>query len=90
MAANGMLHVRMDEDDKNEAAAVLAKMGLSVSGVVRLMMKRIALEKTVPFDLRIPNPETQAAMREADEIVRERNARFAAATELFDGLEKAG
>ncbi len=89
MAANGMLHVRMDEDEKNEAAAVLGEMGLSVSGVVRLMMKRIALEKTVPFDLRIPNAQTQAAMAEADEIIRERNARFAAAGDLFDDLEKA-
>lgn len=88
MAANGMVHVRMDETDKNEAAAVLEKMGLSVSSVVRVMLKRIAAEKAVPFDLRVPNAETRAAMAEADEIIRARNARFGSARELFDELEK--
>jgi DNA-damage-inducible protein J len=90
MAANGMLHVRLDEHDKNEASAVLADMGLSVSAVVRLMMKRIALEKSVPFDLRIPNAATQEAMAEADAIIRARNARFVGSSDLFDDLEKAG
>lgn len=88
MAANGMIHVRMDEHEKNEAAAVLDKMGLSVSSVVRVMLKRIAAEKAVPFDLRVPNAETRAAMVEADEIIRARNARFGSGGELFDELEK--
>ncbi|MBN9039596.1 MAG: type II toxin-antitoxin system RelB/DinJ family antitoxin [Rhizobiales bacterium] len=90
MAANGMIHVRMDEHEKNEAAAVLDKMGLSVSSVVRVMLKRIAAEKAVPFDLRVPNAETRAAMVEADEIIRARNARFGSGGELFDELEKDG
>lgn len=90
MAANGMIHVRMDEHEKNEAAAVLDKMGLSVSSVVRVMLKRIAAEKAVPFDLRVPNAETRAAMVEADEIIRARNARFGSGGELFDELEKGG
>lgn len=90
MAANGMVHVRMDEDEKNEAAEVLAEMGLSVSSVVRVMLKRIAAEKAVPFDLRVPNAETRAAMAEADAIIRARNARFGSVGELFDELEKDG
>jgi DNA-damage-inducible protein J len=69
MPATGMVHVRLDEDEKNEAAAVLALMGLSVSGVVRVLLRRIAKEKTVPFDLCIPNAETREAMAEAEAIV---------------------
>lgn len=90
MAATGMVHVRVDEDEKNEASAVLASMGLSVSGVVRVMLKRIAREKTVPFDLRMPNAETRAAMAEADAIIENGRTRFATAQELLDDLEKAG
>ncbi|WP_167483923.1 type II toxin-antitoxin system RelB/DinJ family antitoxin [Mesorhizobium tamadayense] len=90
MASDGMIHVRMDEDEKNEAAAVLASMGLSVSGVVRLMLKRVAREKTVPFDLRVPNAETRAAMAEAQTIIESGRARFAAPRELLDDLEKDG
>ena len=90
MATSGMVHVRVDEDDKNEAAAVLSSMGLSVSSVVRLLLKRVAVEKAVPFDLRVPNSETRAAMAEADAIIRARNARFAEARNLFDEIEKDG
>jgi DNA-damage-inducible protein J len=80
----------MDEDDKNQAAAVLASMGLSVSDVVRLLLKRVAREKTVPFDLRIPNAETRAAMAEAQAIIDEANARFVTAQEIFDDLNNGG
>jgi DNA-damage-inducible protein J len=90
MSTKGMVHVRIDEDEKNEAAAVLSSMGLSVSSVVRLLLKRVAAEKAVPFDLRIPNAETRAAMAEADVILRDRNARFAAAGDLFHDIEKSG
>jgi DNA-damage-inducible protein J len=90
MPATGMVHVRIDQDEKNEAAAVLSSMGLSVSSVVRLLLKRVAAEKAVPFDLRVPNAETRAAMAEADAIIRERNARFAAARDLFNDIEKSG
>jgi DNA-damage-inducible protein J len=42
----------------------------------------------MPFEVRVPNAETRAAMTEADEIVRTRRARFASAQEMFDALEK--
>jgi DNA-damage-inducible protein J len=90
MPATGMVHVRIDEDEKNEAAAVLSSMGLSVSSVVRLLLKRVAAEKAVPFDLRVPNAETRAVMAEADAIIRDRNARFATAGNLFHDIEKSG
>ena len=40
---------------KNEAAAVLGAMGLTVSDAFRLMMVRIAKEKALPFEPLVPN-----------------------------------
>lgn len=90
MAATGMVHVRVDEKEKEEASAVLEAMGLSVSSVVRILIKRVATEKTVPFDLRMPNVETRKAMAEADEIIRAGYARFTRPQDLIDELEKTG
>ena len=42
-------------------------MGLSVSDAVRMMLVRVAAEKALPFEIRVPNAETVAAMRELDE-----------------------
>ncbi len=65
MTANSVVRARIDERIKNEAAAVLAAMGLTVSDAFRLMMVRIAKEKALPFDLLVPNEETIEAMKAA-------------------------
>lgn len=85
-----MIHVRVDEEVKTQAAETLALMGLSVSDAIRVFLKRVIVEQAMPFDVRVPNAETRAAMAEADEIIRDRNARFATAQDLFDGLENGG
>lgn len=65
MAANALVQTRIDGKVKDEAAAVLSAMGLTVSDAVRLMLTRVAQEKALPFDPLVPNEETVAAMREA-------------------------
>jgi DNA-damage-inducible protein J len=65
MAVNSVVRARIDEATKKEAAAVLATMGLSLSDAFRLMLKRVAAEKALPFEPLVPNEETIAAMREA-------------------------
>jgi DNA-damage-inducible protein J len=87
MSANAFVRARIAEDVKNQAAAVLADMGLTVSDVVRIVLTRVAKDGALPFDMKVPNAETRAAMEEARAMGR---ARFATARELFDELEKAG
>ena len=64
MAANALVQTRIDSAVKDEAAAVLAAMGLTVSDAVRLLLTKIAHEHALPFDPLIPNAKTIAAMRE--------------------------
>ena len=63
--SNIIVRARIDDGVKAEAAAVLATMGLTVSDAFRMMMVRIAREKTLPFEPLIPNAETIAAMEAA-------------------------
>lgn len=63
--ANALIQTRIDPATKEEAAAVLAAMGMTVSDAVRLMLTRVAREKALPFELLVPNKATIAAMREA-------------------------
>jgi DNA-damage-inducible protein J len=62
MAATATVHVRVDEKVKEKAAKTLAAMGMSVSDVVRILLVRVAAEKALPFELRVPNRKTLAAM----------------------------
>lgn len=65
MAANALVQARIDGAIKEEAAVVLAAMGLTVSDAVRLLLTRIAREKALPFEPLAPNPSTIEAMKEA-------------------------
>jgi DNA-damage-inducible protein J len=65
MTANAVVRARIDEHTKEEAAAVLASMGLTVSDAFRLLLTRVAREKALPFEPLVPNSTTIAAMREA-------------------------
>ena len=88
MAATAMIHVRVDDEIKTQATETLAMMGLSVSDAVRVFLKRVVVEQAMPFEIRVSNIETRAAMAEADEIVRARRARFVNSQKMFDVLEK--
>jgi DNA-damage-inducible protein J len=65
MSENSIVRARIDESTKNEAAAVLKAMGLTVSDAFRMMMVRIAREKALPFEPLVPNDETIEAMKAA-------------------------
>ena len=88
MAITTMVHVRVDEQIKTQAAETLAAMGLTVSDAIRVFLTLVVAEKQLPFALKVPNTDTRAAMVEVDEITRKRQARFGTATELFDDLKK--
>ena len=86
MASTSFVRARIDETLKNEASAVLAELGLSVSDVVRMVLTRVAKEGALPLELKVPNAETRAAMIEARALMKARRVRFSTAGELFDAL----
>ncbi|NCU31191.1 type II toxin-antitoxin system RelB/DinJ family antitoxin [Candidatus Saccharibacteria bacterium] len=88
MMSSTMVHVRIDETIKQQASETLQAMGLSLSDAVRVFLTRVVADKQIPFDLRVPNNDTVAAMKEADEIVASRMARFSKVDELINDLEK--
>ena len=65
MAANQLVQTRIDGAIKEEAAVVLAAMGLTVSDAVRMLLTKIAREHALPFDPLVPKAATIAAMMEA-------------------------
>ncbi len=84
MAAVDVVRARIDPTLKKEATEALAKMGLSVSDAIRLLMIRIAAEKALPFEILIPNPETEMAMCEA---MNDKGKRFKDIEALMKDLE---
>lgn len=83
LKTTAMVHVRIDETVKNKAAKTLAKMGMSVSDAVRLLLVRVATEKALPFSVKVPNATTIKAMQAAD---RGEGKRYNSTEDLFRDL----
>lgn len=92
MAAS-TLTMRIDSDLKREAAAVAEYYGFDLSGVTRAFYKQMVRDHAIPLDLgysnEIPNDETLAAMKEAEEIIARGGTgrSFSSAREMLEFIE---
>ncbi|MEY4092199.1 MAG: hypothetical protein RLZZ496_1381 [Pseudomonadota bacterium] len=87
MTTNAFVRARIDGQVKEEAEEVLNYFGLTVSDAVRMTLTRIARDKALPLELKIPNAETQAAMAQSRKMLAARQARFRDAKALMNALD---
>lgn len=73
-AQTSILHIRVDEDIKNQATQALTAMGLSMSEAVRLFLCRIVTDQAFPLELKVPNAVTLAAIAESRLMMAKRKA----------------
>lgn len=89
MASTAFVRARIDETLKNDAADVLAEMGLTVSDLVRITLTRVAKDRALPFDLSVPNAKTRAAIEESRTITKAGKTRYSNGQDMIDDLDKA-
>ena len=84
MAANAVVRARIDVKVKEEASAIYAAAGLTLSDAFRMMLMKTVAERALPFDPLVPNAETVKAMKAArrGEVVT-----FANVQDLMDDLD---
>ncbi len=65
MPANAVVRARIDARIKEEATAICAAAGLTLSDAFRMLLMRTVAERALPFEPLIPNTETVDAMKAA-------------------------
>lgn len=83
MAADTIVRSRIDTATKERAAAALAAMGLTISDAIRLLLLRVADEKRLPFEVKVPNAASRRAMKE---LIGGKGKRSDSAAALFEDL----
>lgn len=58
--------MRVEPELKQSAEAVLKQIGLSTSEAVNMFLHQVVLNQGLPFMAKIPNAETVAALRDAE------------------------
>jgi len=71
-SSTAMIHVRIEKKLKSKAVKTFGAMGLTLSEAVRVFLTRAAADQAFPFELRVPNAETVAAIKAGDrgEVVK--------------------
>ena len=64
--ADTYVRARIDSATKQRASDALAAMGLSLSDAIRLLMLRIADERRLPFEVKVPNATTRKSIAELE------------------------
>jgi DNA-damage-inducible protein J len=58
VSSSDVVRARIDGHTKEEATNVLARMGLSISDAIRMLLTRIAADKALPFDINRVRPQS--------------------------------
>lgn len=66
MARTETIRARVEPELKSEAEAILKEVGLSSSEAMRLFLYQIVRQRGLPFEVKIPNAETIAAIEELE------------------------
>ena len=84
MTKNTSLNIRTTAEIKKGAEVILNGLGLNMSSAINLFLKQVINYRGIPFDLRLPNKETQQAM---DDINNSRNLESAdTVEEMFEKI----
>lgn len=87
---NSMIQVRVRQGLKVAAEEVLDKLGLTTSQAVTLFLAQVALKGEIPFAISLPKPnlETQRAINEIEQAIRNGNelSTYQNTDELFRDL----
>jgi len=66
MPKSSSIHARIAPDLKEEAEAILKKLGLNASQAINLFYQQIRLTRGLPLVLRVPNETTRQTLDDTD------------------------
>ena len=91
MIRSASVHVRLDETLRNDATAVVERLGMNLSSAITLFLNQVVLSRGIPFALNIPqefNQETVMALKEGEAIAKGKvkAKRYKTVDALFDDI----
>ncbi|MDO5112240.1 MAG: type II toxin-antitoxin system RelB/DinJ family antitoxin [Clostridia bacterium] len=84
------VNFKMDSKLKAEADELFAELGMNMTTAINVFIRQAVRQRKIPFEVAadMPNAETIAAMKEADRIARDPNAkRYSSFKDLLSEVE---
>lgn len=61
------IQVRLDKRTKSQAQKVFNMLNISMSEAIKLFLRQVALQKGIPFEIKIPNKLTDKTLKDSEE-----------------------
>ena len=94
MAKTSSLNIRLDPEVKSTADGIFSRFGITVADAVNIFLHKSIMVGGMPFDMTLPryNAETEAAMREANDIIagRVQAKSYSSFQEMVDEIQAEG
>ena len=88
MSKSVTVQARMEPELKEKADVILAALGINATTAITLFYSQIVRHRGIPLELKAPNEETLAAIRELkDPAFRKKTRRYKNAEELFADID---
>jgi len=62
---SAIINARMEADLKGDVETILKQLGLNATQAITLFYQQVKLHNGIPFDIKIPNEETQRVIEES-------------------------
>lgn len=82
-------NVYLDATAKEKAQEIFKTYGLGLSEAFNIFLSQVALEKGIPFQIKIPNDETLQALKDAKEGKNMENVDFEQLKKEMDAVRDA-
>ncbi len=79
---NAMIRARVSEELKSQAEAIMEEVGINPTQAITMFYKQLVFHKGLPFEVKIPNHVTLAAMQ-SDDLTE-----YSSTEEMFDDLDR--
>lgn len=66
MPRTATIQARIDPEVKKDAQAILSKLNISMSEAISLYLTQVALQKGIPFEIKIPNVLTTQTLKKSE------------------------
>ena len=87
MSKTVTVQARMEPTLKRQADEIMASLGINAITAITMFYKQMVLQRGIPLELKVPNDETLAAMRELqDPLYRANTTKFRSVEELIADL----
>ena len=86
MSQSAVVHARIDQATKSATEKVLDAIGMTPTEAIRLFYRQIAIRKSFPLELHIPNKLTASVLAKSDN--NQQVERFDSPVELYASWDK--